>query len=230
MTVLTRVKDDDDNRWYTKNETLDYNSYIGVTSVLDCAVPKTLKKYFVNNTKEKQEKRLFETADLGTAIHNEIEADLKGVGLESPREDVAPAMLAWKTWRESNEVKTVQTETMIHSDKYGFAGTFDFLAEVNGQLYLGDIKTGFFNVKAGWQLMAYKVAAMECGLLDDSCKLMGVSVPRDGGPVKPFIYEHETWLQDSWFSCFQVWKALYFTKLNKLGWTYLKTKTMESKL
>ncbi len=230
MTIqLTRIKDDDDNRWYTKNELLDYNSYIGVTSVLDCAVPKMLKKYFVNNTKEKQEKRLFETADLGTAIHNEIEADLKGVGIDH-RSDAAPALEAWKTWREYNQIRTIQTETMVHSDRFGFAGTYDFLAEINGQVYLADIKTGFFNVKAGWQLMAYKVAALELGLIDESCKLMGVHVPRDGGPVKTFVYEHEDWLRDSWFSCFHVWKALNFTKLNKLGWVYLKTKTMNTNI
>lgn len=225
--MLNRIKDDKDDRWYCKEGTIGPDDYIGVTSVLDIAVPKQLKKYFVNNSAAKQTKRLQETGDLGTAIHNEIEANLNDTTIAEPRLDCIPAMKAWKTWRASNEIKTIQTETIVWSDKLGYAGTFDFIANINGVKYLGDIKTGFFSVKAGWQMMAYKLAAIEMGILEPETKLVGVQVPRDGTEVKTYFYEHEDWLKDSWLSCFQLWKALNFTNLNKSNWKYLKNKVFE---
>ena len=44
-------------------------------------------------------------------------------------------------WAKENKVKFLASEKQVYSEKYFFCGTYDFLAEIDGKTYLGDIKT-----------------------------------------------------------------------------------------
>jgi len=68
---------------------------------------------------------------------------------------------------------------MLYSTKYGYAGTYDIKALINGKLWIIDIKTGAFGM-AGPQLGAYGQLDKE----DDKSRAMRhravLRLPKDG--------------------------------------------------
>jgi len=226
--VLRRVEDVDGWRWYSHGDILRAEDmYAGVTGILDIAVPASLKKYFVDNSKNKQEKRLTETGNIGSDIHTCVEIDLSG-GKPDLTELTKPAFDQWLILKDKHKIKAFSTETMVYSPKYGFAGTYDIYGEFEGKPCVMDIKTGFFSVKAGWQMAAYRHAAIELGLIPKDAGMVGIQVHRDGRIGQPFIFQHLDWCLKSFVSCFEVWKALYFTKLNKIEWPWLKVSSLDA--
>ena len=222
--ILRRVDNlETKERWYSPSDNLEdlKFSYPSVTHILNVAVPQKLKEYFVKNSANKQAKRLEETADLGTAIHNAIESDLKG---ETPTiaPEISAAFEKWKEVKEKYRIKSIMTEAQIYSDSWGYAGTFDIYGEFDGKLCLMDIKTGWMNVKHGWQLVAYHDAGVEMGLWPDGIGLVVIQIKRDGSIGQPFVYEHKDWLRKSFHSAFQIWKSFNFTRLNKMEWHWLQ--------
>lgn len=92
--------------------------------------------------------RLRETAaDLGTRVHYACELLANGAedipsGLLS--EEELPYLDAWKQWRADFSPKFLRTEMTVFGttrDNLGYAGTTDFLCEINGINVIGDIKT-----------------------------------------------------------------------------------------
>lgn len=81
-------------------------------------------------------------ADLGSLVHKWIEDYIKGLKPELP---INPQMKlsidAFLKWEKDNKVKFIESERVVYSRKYNFAGTCDFTCEINGKKYIGDIKT-----------------------------------------------------------------------------------------
>ena len=104
-----------------------------------------------------------ETAgDFGTLTHEWIEMWIKGESPEEPvNEVIRKATEQFRDWVETNNVKFLESERKVYSKKYNYAGTCDFLAEINGQLIVGDVKTSsgiydeyFFQTSAYQQALA----------------------------------------------------------------------------
>jgi len=61
-------------------------------------------------------------------------------------------------WSEKNKVKFLNSERQVYSEKNWYCGTYDFLCEIDGQTWLGDIKTSsgiypdMFFQTAGYQI------------------------------------------------------------------------------
>lgn len=115
-------------------------------------------------------KALDKAADVGTQVHALIEWNLRRtlgqkVGQE-PRvvDDAQWAFMAFQDWAGSVSLKPKYIEQMVWSRTYGYAGTMDLLAEVNGVLTLVDFKTGkSIYGEAHLQNVAYQVALDEMG-------------------------------------------------------------------
>jgi hypothetical protein len=220
---LTRHSDKDGWRWYQEDGKPDK---ISVTTILDVAVPQRLKQYFMKNSKASQEKKLKEAGDIGTAIHAAVEADLNGdeVTLTDKTE---PAFNEWLKLKKEHNISAVSTELMVSSDKYGFAGTADIIGWFDGKLCVMDIKTGYYSIKTGWQLGLYRLAHMETDTMKNELGLVGLSIKKDGSVGKPLVYEHIDYVTRAGLHCLEVFKALYFSKLNKMDWKYLKHDAIE---
>ena len=91
-----------------------------------------------------------EAADYGTMAHAWIEAHLQGkeVSLEAlpvPARNAVESMLAWE---KEHHIETIKTEQTFYNCRLNYAGTADWIGNLDGQLSLGDWKTSsgiFFN-------------------------------------------------------------------------------------
>lgn len=108
--------------------------------------------------------------DIGTAVHGECENWIRAEYLKlKPKENpeynevsdknMADKMIKhFKDWAIKNKVKFIASERQVFSEKYFFCGTYDFLCELDGKIWLGDIKTSngiypeFFFQCAGYQI------------------------------------------------------------------------------
>lgn len=83
-----------------------------------------------------------EAATIGTEVHEWIEAYVKGEKVKMPeRREAMIGVNAFLDWEKANKVKFISSERLIYSKKYGYVGTMDIEAKVNGELCLIDIKT-----------------------------------------------------------------------------------------
>jgi hypothetical protein len=115
-------------------------------------------------------KELAKAGEIGSQVHELIEWTLKGElcydAGPSPRiSDKAQwAFMAWEDWRRAVKLKPIAVEQVIWSSKYGYAGTLDLLAEVEGVLTVVDWKTGkAVYGEAHLQNAAYRQAIREMG-------------------------------------------------------------------
>jgi len=120
-------------------------------------------------------KTLKEAQDIGTAVHERIDWELRGeIGKLRPKDapilghpKALEAFDNWLDWRMSVEMKVIETELKVSAPKAGFAGTLDTLCVLQkptpGQ-YVIDYKTGaavYYEALA--QNGMYQVALGEMG-------------------------------------------------------------------
>lgn len=219
MTIQDRVKDSDGWSWYGQPGP---DTCLSVTTILDPITPKFLSNWFKNNSSNKIEKKLTVAGDFGSSAHEMFAKILNHEPFDIPESHIIHVN-NFSRWAEENNVKPLACERTIISGKYGFAGTADFIGEINGKLVVADWKTGnSYSIKNGWQIAAYRLAAIEQGLIPETCGMIGVQVARDTGVVKTFEYTHIDFCEHAFLATLDVFKALYFTKLNKLNWKWLK--------
>lgn len=156
-----------DQRFYQRLE----KNYPSVTYVLSF-IPKN--KIFLDWLVEKGEDAdgiAKAAAERGKQVHKAVERLLKGEtiewidskGIAIYSLEVWQMILRFQEFWTANSPKLVGSEVHVFSDQYEFAGTMDLVVEMNGELWLLDIKTT--NMVAPvyhYQLAAYKQAWDEC--------------------------------------------------------------------
>lgn len=104
-----------------------------------------------------------EAADSGTNVHEYAEAFLKGQKLPEVKSDAAwKGIEAFHQWMNAHNVKMLASERRIFSKEYYYAGTCDFVGEVDGEICVGDFKTssGIYP-EMRFQTAAYQHALQE---------------------------------------------------------------------
>jgi len=104
-----------------------------------------------------------EAGRIGTLAHKMIEEFIQGGSVRlddyTPNEisQAKTAYYGYYTWFADNNVKFIETEMKLVSEKYGFGGTFDAVAVVNNKLVICDWKTSrFVHDEFLVQLAAYR--------------------------------------------------------------------------
>lgn len=134
----------------------------------------------------------------GTEVHAMVEKFLKGedVEMEKPMENVDAynAFTAFVKWFGEVKPKVLNVEEVVYSDQYEYAGTYDCMLEIEGKVYLCDLKTSNSSKKGPngvyaenfIQLGAYALAHEEERKFDRGSKLpridglMVISAKKDG--------------------------------------------------
>lgn len=220
---LVRLEDGDGWRWYTDEEG---QKYISVTQVLDVAMHFRLKKWLANTSVKKAKETKYKTANLGTRFHNMVERDLTGQHVVCPAELKMPYE-NWQKLKSEKNIKAFKTEQMVNSTVYGYAGSLDIFGTFEDRACIMDIKTGRYDVKAGWQLAAYRQAFLEgSGYKKEELGMVGLQVHREGKDVNTFVYEHIDFCFERFLCCLEIFKGLYFYKLNKMKWPWLQHRSL----
>lgn len=117
----------------------------------------------LENAKKAHRVRKQNAADFGTVAHKWIEKYIKGENPEPPvNKTLKKAVEVFVKWVKDNNVKFIASEQPVYSKKYDYCGTVDFICEINGKRYIGDLKTskGIY-AEYHMQLAAYRYALEE---------------------------------------------------------------------
>lgn len=111
-------------------------------------------------------KKKEKAGDWGTQVHAWAESFIKSKmeGTQAPAlpEDPIQAKAAahFMKWAENNKVRFLVSEKGLYSEKYFIGGIVDIICEVDGKVWMADIKTGsgiypeHFAQMAGYQIMS----------------------------------------------------------------------------
>jgi len=164
--------------------------------VPDTALPqliKTAKGAYRNANKE--------ATDLGTAVHNAINAWIESGGIMQPAEiedlKVRQGLQAFLDYGETVNLEIVANEKQIFGWLWAigdghplYAGRFDLLARINGILTMIDIKTSKAIYDEYWiQLEAYRVAEQRSNAeIDEIIKQVAIfRIDMETGELEPEI-------------------------------------------
>lgn len=79
---------------------------------------------------------------LGSFVHKWVESYIKGENPALPiNEEMAWAVGHFIKWVRDHNVKFLLSEQPIYSKQHEYSGTADFICEIDGKLWLGDLKT-----------------------------------------------------------------------------------------
>lgn len=100
-------------------------------------------------------------ADIGTLAHSWIEEYIGGKN-PARNENISIITDNFLKWVEEAKPKFLASEKVVYSKQNWYAGTLDFIAEIDGKVYLGDIKTGSgIYQEMFWQTSGYQLALEE---------------------------------------------------------------------
>jgi hypothetical protein len=121
------------------------------------------KKELIAEAKKIYKSKTDKAADIGTIVHQWCEDYIAGKNPEMPvNEQIRKSVEAFKEFVTKNKVEFKLSERKIYSKKYGYAGTLDFTAVIDGKKYIGDFKTSSAVYNEYFlQLAAYKYALEE---------------------------------------------------------------------
>ena len=108
-------------------------------------------------------------ANKGSIVHNAIENYLK-FGIEDISEEYKPYFLAFLRFLSDKQPNILATEKKVYHKFLRYAGTVDFICEIDGKVYLIDFKTTAVLMKmlTEVQLEAYKKALESHGIKIDA--------------------------------------------------------------
>src|SRR5574343_64799 len=105
-----------------------------------------------------------EASDIGKIVHKWIEEWIAGKDPKMPiNEEARRAITQFQSWVLDKNVKFLQSEKVIYSRKFNYAGTTDFIAQMNGKTILGDFKTS----NGIWDEYWFQVAAYQHAFLEE---------------------------------------------------------------
>lgn len=93
-------------------------------------------------SKNAHRKKASDAADIGKNVHSYAECYFKKLPVPALETDQAKrGVEAFHKWTDSHNIKVIASERRVFSQKFYYAGTCDFVAEIDGVLGVGDIKT-----------------------------------------------------------------------------------------
>jgi len=140
-----------DERWYL----IDGKYVPSVTWVTDF-YPKGVGfyKWLANHGWDEAEALKSAAGDRGSKVHNAIDdlldgkevkhnsryADSEGVESELTTDEYE-AIMSFKKWFDATKPKTIIHNQVVFSKEYDYAGTLDYVCEIDGKVWLIDFKT-----------------------------------------------------------------------------------------
>lgn len=87
-------------------------------------------------------KKKVSAGNVGTFVHNWVEDYINGKNPATPvNPGIKAAIERFLAWQKEHKVKFLVAEQQVYSKKYNYTGTLDFICEIDGKMYIGDLKT-----------------------------------------------------------------------------------------
>lgn len=98
-----------------------------------------------------------DAAEVGTMVHDYFELFARGNPPRRPHPDVLPFVPHIEAFHTRYNPEYLHIEDAVWSDEHLYAGSFDFLARIDGEIVMGDVKTTRSGVheEVALQLAAY---------------------------------------------------------------------------
>lgn len=161
-------------------------------------------------------------ADQGTAVHHYAEELSRGNPVDVPDYLVAHVDNALRFFNDF-QPKFIEIESVIYSDRFGYAGQFDFLAEIDGKIVMGDYKTSEKGIKESIAPQFALYANADFIGREDGTKspmprideFWGISIRADDYEVVPVRVDEEIWNMTMAFATAAKWSEVSKTVLGK---------------
>src|SRR3990167_6616305 len=136
-----------------------------ITELLTFPIVKENVDKILEEAKTAHRKKKEGAADIGTLAHKWIEGYIKDPDNAHHEKDLAIMTDNFVKWTEENKVKFLKSEFRVYDPDLFYAGTLDFVAEIDGKKFIGDIKTGSgIYPEHFYQMAAYRNAWEKMGL------------------------------------------------------------------
>lgn len=207
-----------DWRLYAENQQeLDAgNFYVSVTTILSIICGRDHKNMMIGMSSENYRETMDRTADIGTRLHNAIQADLMDKPCELSN-DLQKPYQNWLALKAKESISAIEIEKVLASEEYGYAGSMDWMGFHGEAEAVFELKTGRYPITTGWQLAAYKKVVDP----ENVMKMRGIHVHRNGEDVGVFRYQHIDSCFNAFLSARNCFRMFYYNELKKLNWKFL---------
>jgi hypothetical protein len=151
-----------DERWYVKQESdgktaLPTLRYVPSVTWIAGHYPKGVAfyKWLADQGWDESQAIKKASGDKGSKVHDAISAILRGEEvridskflnrsteqMEELTLDECDCVLPFVNWYKETKPETIAYDVTVFSDKYGYAGTIDYLCRIDGKVYIVDFKT-----------------------------------------------------------------------------------------
>jgi hypothetical protein len=169
---------------HTRYYTLDKQLCPGVTTVLGLLAKPALIKWANNLGLQgiDSSKYVDAAAQIGTCAHLLVQSHLAketpDLSQFSPDtiSQAENSLISFFEWEKAHKIKPVLLEKSLVSERYRYGGSLDIYAEIDGQMWLCDIKTG----KGIYDEMACQLAAYRQLLMEHDYQVHGCRIIRIG--------------------------------------------------
>ena len=87
-------------------------------------------------------KKKVSAGDLGSFVHSWVEDYINGKKPAMPvNKGLKDAVQRFLDWQKEHKVKFLLSEQQVYSRKYNYTDTLDFICQIDGKMYIGDLKT-----------------------------------------------------------------------------------------
>jgi hypothetical protein len=131
-------------------------------------------------------KKKEKAGEQGTDIHAIAEEIIKKAiketnGIIQETEHEKPQIKHFLNWTKKNNVKFLESELHIYSEDKFLGGICDFVCEIDGKKWVGDIKTSSdIHFEAFVQVAGYQVIMQDMGIYPDIAGYVILNLKKDG--------------------------------------------------
>lgn len=138
-----------------------------------------------------------DAGDIGTLVHKAIEEWIKTEKEPELDEQGMGMFNKFRAWATDNKVKFLASEKQVYNLKSFYAGTLDFICEIDGKKYIGDFKTssGIYGREYFAQCAGYRYALEDMGDEEEYNGCVIVRCGKKGDFEVKYSYDHETDLE-----------------------------------
>jgi hypothetical protein len=87
-------------------------------------------------------KKKTDAGNVGTFVHNWVEDYINGKHPATPvNKGLKESVEKFLEWQKQHNARFLVAEQQVYSKKYNYTGTLDFICEIDGLMYIGDLKT-----------------------------------------------------------------------------------------